>query len=577
MRLIRATSLEIHEFIGKQIPKYAILSHTWVDGEEIEFRHLRNLQIVNKSEHNGFYDGGFEKIRRACSRALKDDLSYLWVDTCCINKDSSAELSEAINSMYKWYRNSAVCYVYLSDVNRTECGKVVGVEAVEKSRWFTRGWTLQELLAPERLKFFDANWKCLGGLGKLMSDVCRATKIQRRHLDGREQASVAQKMSWMSERQTTREEDIAYCMLGLFNVNMPLLYGEGEEKAFLRLQQQIIQDSNDESIFAWRNDTLWSSGLLAHSPKEFAMSGTIRPEKHRLSPGLPYSMTNVGLKMGLAAIYIRSQDSWNRAADDGLDLVAPLACDDGSGRAFCLYFRIIRGPNKLGGSKQVTTAVRTRLGTLYPHDLSFSDRKVAEGSKIYFRDVRCLQSEGHRLIRIAAQWRPEHPPVLAQDPPVFTFVMAGKVPTILYYINLVNGKKTRIFHTEILTAGFRLTERSHAIYFYDTDFQQIVPFSWSMNFQTNKPEFGIVDLGDIEDHDDSRRTNMHMMLKPRLLSENRFTPKQGHWQPRLVPTPYGETFMCPYFGKALWVEVKEVDEAKKSWRILLDFAEADGL
>jgi hypothetical protein len=161
-----------------------------------------------------------------------------------INKKSCAELTEAINSMYKWYKNAQQCYVYLYDVPEKHW---------TKSDWFTRGWTLQELIAPSRLGFYDFKWTKLGTKEGFKDDISRITGIRESILSGLTPllVPVAEKMSWVSRRQTTRIEDTAYCLMGIFDVNMPLLYGEGS-KAFQRLQIEIIRRSNTYTIFAWR-------------------------------------------------------------------------------------------------------------------------------------------------------------------------------------------------------------------------------------------------------------------------------------------------------------------------------------
>jgi hypothetical protein len=184
--------------------------------------------------------------------------SRQWIDSCCIDKTSSAELSEAINSMFRWYQNAQVCYAYLSDVPAIEDLDHYRKDSeFRRSKWFTRGWTLQELLAPEIVVFYNHDWVEIGTKA-LMSGVIRSiTNIDRGFLMGESEikpACVAQKMSWASRRKTTRLEDTAYCLMGLFDVNMPLLYGEGE-KAFYRLQLEIIKNSSDESIFAWGQGT----------------------------------------------------------------------------------------------------------------------------------------------------------------------------------------------------------------------------------------------------------------------------------------------------------------------------------
>jgi len=157
-------------------------------------------------------------------------------------------VSEAINSMYSYYRNAEKCYAYLVDVSTT------GLEGeFVRSRWWRRGWTLQELLAPMNLEFFNNDWQSLGQKAGLHAVIHQITGIETNYLDGSlpvDHTSVAKRMFWASARQTTREEDMAYCLLGLFEVNMSLLYGEGAQRAFLRLQEEVMRASEDQSIFA---------------------------------------------------------------------------------------------------------------------------------------------------------------------------------------------------------------------------------------------------------------------------------------------------------------------------------------
>ena len=227
----------------ERFPPYAILSHTWERGEvsfdDLPREHAKQMQ-------------GYGKITNCCALALSDGFEYVWIDTCCIDKRSSAELSEAINSMYAWYQNAQKCYVFLADVPTGEdcCEED---STFRKSRWFTRGWTLQELLAPSTVEFYGQDWHEIGTRFVLKDVLTEITGIDHDILlDGKfETASIAKKMSWASKRTTTRVEDIAYCLLGIFGVNMPTLYGEGRH-AFTRLQHVIIQTSNDHSIFAVR-------------------------------------------------------------------------------------------------------------------------------------------------------------------------------------------------------------------------------------------------------------------------------------------------------------------------------------
>ncbi|KAI3319251.1 hypothetical protein HD806DRAFT_509468 [Xylariaceae sp. AK1471] len=275
MRLIHTTTFEIHEFPGDSDKDYAILSHTWSD-EECSFQDMSKPECYKARR-------GFEKIKFCCDQAALDGLEWAWADTCCINKDSTAELSEAINSMFRWYRKAAVCYVYLSDVtNQTD---------LASSRWFTRGWTLQELIAPSNVQFYSSNWKLLGSKDTLQDTIQCITEIDKVVLSSGTfgQVCIARRMAWAAKRTTTRTEDQAYSLMGIFDVNMPLIYGEGK-KAFLRLQQEILRVSDDQSLFAWGaprvfrdmhmlamsgSDRLQTRTLLADSPADFLTSHEI--------------------------------------------------------------------------------------------------------------------------------------------------------------------------------------------------------------------------------------------------------------------------------------------------------------
>ena len=266
MRLLDTKTLLFHEFIGTKAPPYAILSHTWGE-DEVTFQDMQRGDAQSKAE--------YDKVRRCCEMAAADGFSYAWVDTCCIDKTSSAELSEAINSMYRWYRLADVCYAYLADVP-SDGGQDATIQSIRKSRWFTRGWTLQELIAPESLIFLDCQWRDIGtkqSLGNLISGITFIHEEVLRNAENLTNFSVAQKMSWASNRDTTRVEDLAYCLIGLFGVNMPLLYGEGS-RAFIRLQEEILKTGNDTTIFAWTNH-MESVGLLADTPKYFRGSGKL--------------------------------------------------------------------------------------------------------------------------------------------------------------------------------------------------------------------------------------------------------------------------------------------------------------
>jgi hypothetical protein len=232
------------EFAPANIPPYAILSHTW-GTEEVTFDDLLSDSSNRKA--------GYQKIIFCGTQAVRDDLEYFWCDTCCIDKRNLVELTKAINSMFRWYRNAARCYVYMADVHAqrqagtsTEDFQAKWEVDFRKSRWFTRGWTLQELLAPGRVEFYSAELQLLGDKESLCHLISDVTNIPRTALRGRalDNFSVSTRMDWASERQTTEEEDGAYCLLGLFSIFMPLIYGEGRDNALRRLRKEIegLQD-----------------------------------------------------------------------------------------------------------------------------------------------------------------------------------------------------------------------------------------------------------------------------------------------------------------------------------------------
>ncbi|UJO18564.1 hypothetical protein CLAFUW4_07619 [Fulvia fulva] len=334
MWLLNAQSRKLQDFVDfREVRgKYAILSHTW-GKEEFTFDMIHDPGSRNML--------GYIKIDFACRQAQEDNLEHAWIDTCCIDKRSSAELGEAINSMYLWYLNAKVCYAYLADVdiatiaeplsahapalvgfdsyqqavdNPTSPGRKNGLEfhlhvsevqlklqqLLGQSKWFTRGWTLQELIAPGHLRSYDHRWVAVGTKTELVASLSQITLISPAILLDQRQlskASIAQKMSWAAHRTTSRIEDQAYCLMGIFDVNMPLLYGEGS-KSFMRLQEEIIRtwDRIDHSILAW---TGGGGLLLAPSPAAFT------GQHHLTSWSLPqrdaFELSNAGLRISVLA------------------------------------------------------------------------------------------------------------------------------------------------------------------------------------------------------------------------------------------------------------------------------------
>lgn len=355
MRLLNIQSRQLSEFLGDSIPAYAALSHTWVTNEEISLQEFeetqKNLDLytLKSHPHPSTLKSGYQKIIGCCEQALQDGLKWVWIDTCCIDKTSSAELSEAINSMFLWYRNCHICYTFLSDVSDVSNRNILSDQNSEfrRSRWFTRGWTLQELLAPLDMKFFSKTWNILGNRNDLCNIISQITRIPSKYLaDNRMSslfsASVAQRMSWASTRSTTRKEDSAYCLLGLFDVNMPLLYGEGH-KAFRRLQEEIIKETNDNSIFAWGygisgsqavvtdrtngpiDDPTDTQPYLAISPSDFAGCQDVICDTWSDRHTRSFEITKKGLLITIRLMFRYKLDRYNGHVSK-YDILALLNC-----------------------------------------------------------------------------------------------------------------------------------------------------------------------------------------------------------------------------------------------------------
>ena len=259
MWLLSTDRAELHSFNSpEQIPGgYAILSHVW-DKNEQSFQELRALQATCQSYGVNPRDQASDKVRESCKVAERHGYQWIWNDTCCIDKTSSAELSEAINSMFRYYSLAKICYAYLCDVSADESSDREQFESdFRQSRWHTRGWTLQELLAPKFVIFLTRSWQPFGSKLELAQLLEASTGIPHPVLTlqrGLDEVSIAQRMSWMAKRNTTRAEDAAYCLLGIFGIALPTLYGEGGQQAFQRLQEEIMRRYPDTSLFAWGSE-----------------------------------------------------------------------------------------------------------------------------------------------------------------------------------------------------------------------------------------------------------------------------------------------------------------------------------
>lgn len=353
MRVINTKSFEFkHERGGLKFREegYAILSHRWLD-DEITYHQYEQYVEKLKSGSKENLSPQLDKIRGACDIAHSKGIEWMWIDSCCINKRDTEEATESINSMFMWYRQSKLCVTFLSDVElNTEFKPKPGFKPTdprifnrsdnnEPAEWFFRGWTLQELLAPREMEFYDKKWNLLGTKADLQSPLSKLTGINESYLTGADNfrnACIATKMSWMAKRTTKLEEDLAYAMLGIFDINMLTMYGEGA-RAFLRLQQVLLSSpSMDESLYAWkmpaptaghrynRQGSAWREyewGLLAPCPAWFADSGGVRVIPNALPSREPFKVTGEGLTapVGRAATD-PSVHVWHFIAMSGLAL-----------------------------------------------------------------------------------------------------------------------------------------------------------------------------------------------------------------------------------------------------------------
>lgn len=267
MRLLTTDGdLRLEDFAdAKAAPDYAILSHRW--GQcEVTYQDLQRPDFAPLDDAQNL---SWSKICNSRNTARHLGFSHIWIDSCCIDQKSSAELSESINSMYSWYENAGLCIAYLMDDDGTE-------SSFEKSVWWTRGWTLQELIAPKELLFYSSDWKPRHTRFQKASLIEKMTGISSVILEkpsrkALRELSVATKLSWATRRETAKEEDQAYSLLGLFEIHMATLYGEGRHNALWRLQMEIYHRTSDHTLFAWDRYTASQlvSNILASQLKDF--------------------------------------------------------------------------------------------------------------------------------------------------------------------------------------------------------------------------------------------------------------------------------------------------------------------
>lgn len=247
MRLLHRTKTGALSLVGpfssiSDVPDYAILSHTWGDeDEEVTFN---DVQLGQGKEKRGY-----KKITFCVEQAAEGGLSYCWIDTCCIDRSSPKEVGGSIRRMFEWYRRAAKCYVYLEDVSYSISLGAGVEEAFANSRWFTRGWTLPELVAPKWVEFFTRDGELMGDKITLVSSISSITGIDRHALEGAPLSSfsVGERLSWVENRQTSRPEDRAYCLLGIFDAHISIEYGEGEASAMARLLAKILPSEHTDT------------------------------------------------------------------------------------------------------------------------------------------------------------------------------------------------------------------------------------------------------------------------------------------------------------------------------------------
>lgn len=384
MWLLNTTSKCLEFYQDSDIPPYAILSHRW-EVDEVIYEDM--LSHVPPSTRHGW-----RKVSRCCEVSAEYGFQYLWIDTCCIDKKSSAELSEAINSMYTWYASAQVCFVYLYDVHKDN------MQDFGKSSWFTRSWTLQELLAPRDLIFFNSDWEYIGDKKSLANVLKDTTGIPAPALDSFDSAEwpVALKLSWAHQRKATRTEDLAYSLLGLFDINMPLLYGEGV-KAFQRLQEEIMRTSNDLTLFIWEGSCCLRFGVLAASPACFSpttvlnTTGSAEMNQHLfMSQGYQINNAGISLSLDLAPYFL------------GTDLQG-------------VYVAYLRDP------KQNTSARETIRIFLQRNTRTDQFRRVTVDGKNWLRNRVGLKNS-HRTCRVLIN---KSPTIDCASPDDYGFIITG--------------------------------------------------------------------------------------------------------------------------------------------------------
>ncbi|OJA18945.1 hypothetical protein AZE42_10106 [Rhizopogon vesiculosus] len=286
--------------------KYAILSHRWLDEGEPTYEEIK-LGTARGP--------GYEKLEKFCATARTYKVEFAWSDTCCIDKSSSSELDQSIRSMSRWYYNSYICIVHLAESET--------IEDIMRDEWIRRGWTLQELLAPVYIKFFNKHWMHMtrdandksSKKTEIMKTLERATGIPHKELQKFQPGPVRvdERMMWASKRKTTRVEDVAYCLMGIFDVSLQTAYGEGGDRAFSRLIEAIMQ-GGDPSVLNWTGKPVFrSSSAIPRSPENYiGRTLQLPPVLGRLE----MAMTSLGLRVPLVVLLLTISSSTERSKDE---------------------------------------------------------------------------------------------------------------------------------------------------------------------------------------------------------------------------------------------------------------------
>ncbi|KAI0699876.1 heterokaryon incompatibility protein-domain-containing protein [Cerioporus squamosus] len=439
MRLLDTSTGHFVSFDDPRDVRYAILSHVWAKERQPNYipeQTYQDILAIKAAEPPGaeILTKLSWKIQKACEVAREHGFGFIWVDSCCINKTSSAELSEAINSMFQWYSWAKVCYAFLYDVDDKENHEAVGSH-FRRSRWFKRGWTLQELIAPQEVLFLSKEWTLIGTKHSLSVAIWHASGIDPlvlKHERPLASVCVAERMSWAAPRETSKVEDAAYSLIGIFDVNMTPKYGEGTY-SFVRLQRTILKRDPDQSLFTWGNciplhqlslarlPSLQRSDLmsepepylLAPHPSNFRDVPRSRDSSHITSITRDQLAQRLGRKVRNAE-YIPTSDGIRTTfpivryrLDSGGELfLALLSCKDGAGDLMALVLRLSQPTSPdapmfvgalLGAVPEAGVAFESlsrdyfRLVSLSPEEVNACRDNTPEDSETYIHDLPRIQ------------------------------------------------------------------------------------------------------------------------------------------------------------------------------------------